>query len=145
MRLLMVMTAGLALAHASDRVAVYARVDKVVLTPNSQAPETVQVWGVFSLAKPQDNNDYLAASRGYLYFRLPDNKDAARREWADLRQVAGTGQIVAFGNRWEQKARLRKADERAENADPYVVNVGVNKIRGNTDYAPVRALIDYRE
>src|SRR5260221_13952003 len=76
--------------RASDRVSVYARVDKVVLEPNAEAPERVQVWGVFSVADWRNNNmnDYLPAARGYLYFTLGKNTDAARREWADLKSVA---------------------------------------------------------
>ena len=143
---LLVFTTSCALAQASDRVAVYARVDKVVLEPNPDSPETIQVWGVFSMAKPHDRNDYLPAARGYLYFKLPrDNKEVARREWADLKQVAGTRQIVAFGSRYELKAGLRKREEQPENPDPYAANIGVTRVRGDTDYPPVRALLDYKD
>jgi hypothetical protein len=47
-------------------------------------------------------------SRGYLYFKLPAvvpdltteaDVDLVKREWADLKAVAGTGQAVGFG-RW---------------------------------------------
>src|SRR5438093_12460038 len=120
-RTLLVVVAGVSLAHASDPTGVYARVEKVVLEPNSDSPETIQVWGVFSMAKPNDRNDYLPAARGFLYFKLASDKEAARREWADLKQVAGTGQIVAFGSRYELKAQLRKPNERSENPDPYAV------------------------
>ena len=137
--------AGAALAYASDPTAVYASIDKVVMEPNADSPETIQVWGVFSMAKPGTTNDYLPAARGYLYFKVPDNKDVARREWADLKEVAGTGQVVAFGSRWESKARLRKRDQRPENPDPYAINIGVRKVRGDTDYPPVRALLDYKD
>lgn len=58
------------LAYASDPTAVYARVDKVVLEPNTDSPQAIQVWGVFAMAKPDDRNDYLAPARGYLYFTL---------------------------------------------------------------------------
>src|SRR5437870_822109 len=95
-----VVGAGL-IAHASDRVAVYAKVDKVVFEPNEQAPERVQVWGVFSVADWRNNNmnDYQPTARGYLYFTLGKNPEIARREWTDLKSVAGTNQIVAFGLR----------------------------------------------
>ena len=142
---LLVLAANVALAYASDFTAVYARVDKVVLEPNPESPETIQVWGVFSLAKPNDRNDYLPAARGYLYFKLARNQEAARKEWADLKEVAGTGQIVAFGSRYDPQARLRKIDERPENPDPYSTNIGLQKVRGRTDYAAVRALLDYKD
>jgi hypothetical protein len=46
------------------------------------------------------------AKRGYLYFRLPMGADdmadpsqmeIIKREWADLKAVAGTGQAIGFG------------------------------------------------
>jgi hypothetical protein len=50
--------------------------------------------------------------RGYLYFRLPDSTVATasdiemiKREWADLRSVAGTAQAVGFG-RWGYVGRF---------------------------------------
>ena len=131
---LLLFAASFVLAHASDATAVYARVDKVVLEPSPGSPETIQVWGVFSMAKPNDRNDYLPVARGYLYFKLASNKETARKEWADLKQVAGTGQIVSFGSRYELKAQLRKPNERPENPDPYTVSIGLTKVRGNTDY-----------
>ena len=41
-------------------------------------------------------------------------------------------------------ARLRKADEKPAAPDPYVVNAGVYKNR-NTEYAPIRTLIDFKK
>jgi hypothetical protein len=128
---------------ASDRTAVYARIDKVVLEPTADAPQRAQVWGVFAMAKPNDMNDYLPPARGYLYFALAANPQAAQKEWADLQSVAGTNQIVGFGSRWELKARVRPADEKPEKADAYALGIGVTKIR-RTDYAPIRALLDAR-
>jgi hypothetical protein len=132
------------LAYASDPTAVYTRVDKVVLEPNADSPQAFQVWGVFSMAKPDDRNDYLTPARGYLYFTLAGHETAARAEWADLKQVAGSGQIVSFGSRYQLKARLRPTDERPANPDPYPVSIGLTKVRGMTDYAPIRALATFR-
>jgi len=132
------------LAYASDPTAVYARVDKVVLEPNADAPQAIQVWGVFAMAKPNDRNDYLAPARGYLYFALTGGSQAARAEWADLTHVARTGQIVSFGSRYQLKARLRPSDESPANPDPYSVNIGLTKVRGRTDYAPIRALAAFK-
>ena len=135
--------AAAAAISASDRTAVYARVDKVVLEPTAEAAQRVQVWGVFAMAKPNDMNDYLPPARGYLYFALAANPQAAQKEWADLQSVAGTSQIVGFGSRWDLKTRVRNADEKPDKADPYAMGIGVTKIR-RTDYAPVRALLDAR-
>jgi len=130
---------------ASDPTAVYTRVDKVVLEPNAEAPQTIQIWGAFAMAKPGDRNDYLPPARGYLYFTLPADSRAARAEWADLAQVAGTGQIVSFGSRYDLKARLRRPDERPADPDRYSLNFGLTKVRGRTDYAPIRALAAFKD
>jgi hypothetical protein len=130
--------------HASDRVAVYARVDRVVLMPNASAPTTIQVFGVFSVADRKNPNDYQAPAKGYLYFRLPGDEQLARREWADLQSVAGTPQIVAFGNRYTMTARVRPEKEAPAAPDLYDVDAGLTKINGRTDYAPIRALLDAR-
>src|SRR5437899_38450 len=87
------------LTHARDPTAVYTRVERVVLEPNAAAPQAIQVWGVFAMAKPDDRNDYLPPKRGYLYFTFNGTSQAVRAEWTDLKQVAGTGQIVSFGSR----------------------------------------------
>src|ERR1041385_680032 len=136
--------AGCVAASASDPIAVYARIERVVLEPATGAAERAQGWGTFALAKPNDGTDYLPPSRGYLYFALSRNADAARSEWADLQSVAGTGQIVSFGSRWEMRARVRTAEENPDHPDAYAVGVGVTKVRGNTSYAPIRALLDAR-
>lgn len=141
---LTILAAG-AIVHASDRVAVYARVDRVVLDPTAEAPDTIQIWGVFSTAHPNNANDYRPPARGYLYYRLPANREVGRREWADLKQIAGSGQLVAFGSRWDGAPRLRAADEPPANPDLYSVNTGLIKIQGKTDYAPIRALIDFKQ
>jgi hypothetical protein len=142
---LLVVAGAATLAHASDRVAVYARVDRVVLEPNAESPDTIQVWGVFSIAAPGNPNDYVPAARGYLYFKLAGNRETGRKEWADLMQVAGTDQIVSFGSRFELRARVRTPAERPQDPDAYSVSVGLTKVRGNTDYRPVRALLDSRD
>lgn len=144
-RMLLAFTVCATTALASDPAAVYARVDRVVLEPNGDAPQTLQIWGVFAMAKPDDRNDYLPPARGYLYFTLPADGRAGRAEWSDLAQLAGTGQIVAFGSRYDLKARLRRPDERLADPDRYSLNFGLAKVRGRTDYAPVRALAAFKD
>ena len=132
-----------ALTYASDPTAVYTRVERVVLEPNAEAPQAIQVWGVFAMAKPDDRNDYLPPKRGYLYFTFNGTSQAVRAEWADLKHVAGTGQIVSFSSRYQLEARLRPADERPANPDLYVLNFGVQKNR-RTDYEPIKALMAFK-
>ena len=144
-KVLVVCVAGAAITQASDYTGVYARIDKVVVEPATGAPERIEVWGVFSLPDPANRQDYLAPARGYLYFKLDRNPEAARAEWNDLKAVAGTGEIVAFGARTAGRFRLRKADEKPDNPDPYVTNVGVNRVGRRTDYPPIRALLDYKD
>jgi len=130
--------------HASDRVAVYAKVDKVILEPSTGEPATIQLWGVFSVAQAGNPNDYQPAARGYLYYRLPARADLARREWTDLQGVAGTGEIVAFGSRWEGVPRVRGLNDKPSNPDPYTLNAGLTKVRGNHQYAPIRTLLEFK-
>jgi hypothetical protein len=140
----LIIGAAVAALHASDPVAVYARIDRVVLAPNPETPQTIQIFGVFSLATPSNPNDYQPPARGYLYFKLVGDEALARREWVDLKEIAGTRQIVAFGNRRQVKPRLRIANEAPDAPDPYTTGMGLNKVSSATDYAPIRALADYR-
>ncbi len=135
---------GVVVARASDRVGVYAKVDRVVLEPGADAPDTIQIWGVFALAQPKNPNDYLPAARGYLYYKLPANRDVARREWSDLKGIAGTAQLVAFGSRWEAAPRLRQPNDPPANPDVYSINTGLTKVQGRSDYAPIRSLLEFR-
>ena len=140
------LTIGAAGLSASDRVAVYAKVDRVVLEPNADTPTAIQVWGVFSIAQTRNPNDYQPAARGYLYYALPAKADLARREWADLKSVAGTGTIVAFGSRREGVPQLRQANDSPGKPDQYSTNVGLVKIPDgarNAQYGPIKALVDF--
>ena len=63
----------------------------------------------------------------------------------DLQQIAGTGEIVAFGSRWEGVPRVRRINDKPANPDPYTLNTGLTKVRGNNQYAPIRALLDFKQ
>ncbi len=129
---------------ASDRTGIYAVVDKVVLEPNPEAPERIQVWGVFAVAKKDDRDLYQEPVRGYLYFRIkPREEELARREWADLKSVAGQGKPVGFGFRYQLDVRVRKQGERPENPDSYPLSTGMALMRTITEYGPIRALLDF--
>ena len=133
--------------HASGPIAVYARVDKVVIDPSPDAPGTIQIWGVFSAAKPPRMNEFLPAARGYLYYRLPGNpqyRTVALREWNDLKALAGSKDIVAFGSLFVGAPTVRKPDERPQSPDEYSLNVGIRKMSDQTSAPPVRAILDFK-
>ena len=127
--------------QASDLVGVYALVDKVVLAPNNDSPETAQVWGVFALSEGRGDT-YAKPKRGYLFFKVdPEKPEVTRKEWNDLKELAGTRQCVAFGSRYpKQKPTVRASNEKPKDPDMYALHLGVRKIR-DTDYAPVKALL----
>jgi len=94
---------------ASDPIGIYALVDRVVIEPSDSQPERIQIWGAFSVAMRQFGDQYSPPVRGYLYYQLPPEKtQAAKAEWADMQKVAGTGQIIAFGSRYQQFGKIRR-------------------------------------
>jgi hypothetical protein len=130
-------------ARASDPNGIYAYVDRVVFEPNDAAPERIQVWGGFALAVPRSksSDEYRDAERGYMYFKLrAGDEEICKKEWADLKAVAGTGQIVSFGSRYDTTpVSVRKADAKVENPDSYPKSWGMNKVRAR-DYGPINQL-----
>lgn len=125
---------------ASDRVGVYAVVDKVVFEPSAQNPERVQIWGAFALATRHDRDLYDAVKRGYLYFTVSGSPELTRAEWNDLKALAGTHRIVAFSSRFGQSVRVRAIDEKPQAPDRYVLGVGLQTIQPDRDYPPIKAL-----
>ncbi|MFO1497264.1 MAG: hypothetical protein U1G07_02515 [Verrucomicrobiota bacterium] len=130
-------------ARASDPIGIYAIIDKAVLEPNADAPERIQLFGTFSLARPGGYRDqYAPPQSGYLYYKLkPGEKEVCEREWADLKSLAGKGQAIGFASRFREMGRLRKADEKPGNPDEYPVASGIVKIKGN-GYPPVQKLYE---
>jgi len=132
-------------ALASDPVGIYALVDKVVFEPSETNPERIQVWGAFAIAEGYGYT-YKNAERGYLYYKANSEKPTAcRNEWTDLKTVAGTGQIVAFGSRYGEKGKLRKKETKAENPDVYPVAMGLTKVKERDDYEPLKQLAKLRD
>jgi hypothetical protein len=152
------------LTASVGQVQIYGIVERVVLEPNERAPERIKIWGAFALLytnqEPVRSSDGpYAPHRGYLYFKLPpiargDTKkiahETARKEWADLKAVAGTGQAITFGS-WtssylglapnsrsengfvggpSQKDTLRVYDEKERSGKPipYTMDTGIVKI-----------------
>ncbi len=122
-------------ARASDPVGIYAVIDKVVFEPNDASPERVQVWGTFALAKPPGDS-YTEPAHGYLYFSLnKDKADVTRKEWSDLKKMAGTGKCVAFASRYHDKGTVRKDSEQPKSPDVYPVAFGVQKVDADNPQA----------
>jgi len=128
--------------HASDPIGVFAKIDKVVFEPNDSMPDRIQVWGSFCLADDKDRDSYLPPQKGYLYYKMPDEKsEAAGKEWKDLKAAAGSGEVIGFGSRYAAKAKVRGANEKPENADVYPVAFGLVKSnRRSSSYGPIKAL-----
>jgi hypothetical protein len=127
--------------QASDRVGVYGLIDKVVFEPNAESPERVQIWGAFAIATREDRDLYDPVARGYLYFKLPAaNERLVRAEWRDLKALAEAKKIAAFSARFGQSIRLRAASETPQSPDTYTLGVGVQAVRPDRDYAPIKAL-----
>jgi hypothetical protein len=141
--IVLAIAACLGVVNASGPIAVYALVDKVSFEPNAEKPERVRISGVFITAEER-SDVYSAPQRGSLYFALPkQNRDLALREWADLKSVAGTRQVVGLGSSWSAKVRVTKPDEEAHAADDYPLGNGLIKI--NADQPRAKALLDYKD
>jgi len=141
-------------AHASGPVAVYAKVDRVVMEPSERAPDRIQVWGVFAVASSTNTSSFSAPARGYLYYRLPAKPDnasetdllTARNEFRDLKSVAGDGEIYAFGAQWKGVPTVHRTDEKPSSPDVFTLNVGIRKINAaNATFEPIKALRDFRQ
>jgi hypothetical protein len=130
----------------SDLMGAYCILDKVVLEP-AENPVTAQLWGACAIANTNDWY-FQPAARGYFYYSIlkgpagPGTKEQlVRNEWADLKSVAGTGEAVGFGRRYETVGRFRKADEKPESPDPYPLHIGVVKMGNRTGVPEVRDVV----
>jgi hypothetical protein len=107
-------------APASDPIAAYLLVDRVVIVDDGVKPATIEIWGVF-----QFNGGTIATTRGYLFYTPNANERATRAEWADLQAIAGTKQVVGFGARGVPIGRVRRPPEAPSKPDVYPVGVGL--------------------
>ena len=129
------------MASFSDRVAIYAFVEKVEFEPSKEAAKSVKIWGAFSLAEGRRGNYYRAAKWGYLGFHLAEGlEDKCLTQWKDLAAVAKTGVCVGFGSRRRQGGlELRHPRQKNAVTFPYSPGIGIRRIRNN-QYAPVLSL-----
>jgi len=119
--------------HASDMVGIYGVVEKVVVEPSDTAPQRIQIWGAFAMAEGKGST-YGPAHRGYLYYTCPSGQEAVcRKEWSDLKSVAGKGTAVGLGMRYKPTGRVRKADEKVASPDPYPIQMGVILVENPAD------------
>ena len=91
----------------------------------------------------KDNRDtYEPAAKGYLYYSVkPGSEDICKKEWADIKAVAGSGQIIGFSGR-RQTTRLRKTTDKPADPDVYPLDHGITKLNGNlANYGPVKELM----
>jgi hypothetical protein len=105
-------------ARASDPVGIYALIEKVIQEPKEGTPDRIQVWGVFVIGS-NGGREHSAPTRGSMFFTLAKGKEElCRREWADLKRVAGTGEVVAFGSSRAPTGTIRKPKAKVEPAAP---------------------------
>lgn len=84
----------------SESIGIYAIVDKVAFEPNSGPAQRMKISGVFMRATSR--SEYTPPERGYLYLEIvPERERLIRKEWEDLRAVAGTNEAIGFASRWE--------------------------------------------
>jgi hypothetical protein len=146
---------------ADGPVGVYAMVQKVVFEPSEAAPKTLQIWGVFAwvdggLKSPGPIN---LPQRGYIYFKLPDTAaeaSAAKKQWMDIKAIAGSSQIIAFGD-WkyagpfedlyipvtggQEDVRVRKQAEVPAKPIAYPIKTGLVKIANDASHESLSSLM----
>ena len=131
---LMVLSASMVLTvalQASDAIGAMQWSESCA-RPSDTRP--VQIWGAVALANENSPSSYGPAQRGYLYYTCPPGKESVcRKEWADLKSVAGKATGIGFGHRHSPTGRVRKADEKASSPDPYPIQIGVVRIENASD------------
>jgi hypothetical protein len=165
---------------ASGGLSFYGIVERVVFEPAEENAERIQVWGAFAYVDPEAPRFERTAAvsnvaRGYLYFRVRSDIpgfttereiETTRREWKDLKAVAGTGQAIGFGSwgyigsfgvldpakvaprpsfLWERKPsggaladlRVRPATEKPADPATYQTETGIVKLSDTGSHAEV--------
>jgi hypothetical protein len=113
-------------ASASDPMGAYCLIEKVVLEP-ADCPVRAEIWGACAVA---NRYGYQSPTRGYWHYSVvTGQEDATRREWLDLKAVAGTDDAIGFGGRNRNMGRFRPVAEAPKQPDAYPLNVGVVRLR----------------
>jgi hypothetical protein len=141
---------------SGDPFGAYCIVQKVVTGQDEAQRSTVQIWGTCAVrtegAIDSHGNSVDSSTpgawlvsplapprRGYLYyFATKAREDVAQKEWADLKALAGTGEVVAIGSQ-RSPSRLRWADEKPQSPDEYSTQTGLAKITSNSAYSKIVA------
>jgi hypothetical protein len=88
-------------AAKSTSIGIYAAIDEVKFDQGGPSSNMVRISGIFIVPKRMSSGEYQTPQRGYLYFRIsPGAEQAARKDWNQLKAVAGTGQVVGFALYW---------------------------------------------
>jgi len=88
-------------AAKSSSIGIYAVIDEVKFDQDGPSSNLVRISGVFIIPRPMSSGEYQTPQRGYLYFRISRGAEqAARKDWNQLKAVAGTGQVVGFAFYW---------------------------------------------
>lgn len=110
-----------AVAQAGGPPPVYILVEKVVLEPDDQNPERVQIWGYFTHAPASNPRSDQFSTPVYGWMYLSGGGDECRKQWLRLRKDAGTGKVLPIGRCGEAKETLalpiRKPGERPDKPD----------------------------
>ena len=67
----------------------------------------------------------------------PGQETVCRKEWDDLKTVAGKDTGVGFGARYKDTGRIRKADEKPASPDVYPIERGVVRLSAGHESLPV--------
>jgi hypothetical protein len=158
---------------------VFAYVDGCLSNPRWATAAPVECSVLSARAAADRPAGLSPVQRGYLYFKLPAvvpdltteaDVDLVRREWADLRAVAGTGQAIGFG-RWGYigsfasiparayenvvrpggqrggdftDLRVRPASEAPASPATYQTNAGIAKLSDSGSHAEIVAQLRSR-
>jgi hypothetical protein len=118
----------------NGNIGVYGIVDKVVFEPDESSPERIQIWGLFAVPIPISSGLYKAPQRGVLYFSIPaDRKEIARKEWVELKRMAGSGRTLGFTEYWV----ANPSDPQGDPHTSLVVHVHQNRPLGLPDAYPL--------
>jgi hypothetical protein len=131
-------------AHASDPSGVYALIDQVALEPGDGPPTRVRLSGLFCVADGKRGSAYRTPRLGSIVYSLSpgegEKQTGERARIEELRAVAGTGKVVAFGSRWKSlDLRVTPRGEAVERPPVFDQGIGVSVIE-NARYGAIGML-----